>query len=84
VATETEATLVAARGTLAAIDKNMRDMTVQLKLTADLGAQEIQTTAQSLRLAGDRLQETGRVLSDPTRILYGVSQADLGPGEKAP
>jgi phospholipid/cholesterol/gamma-HCH transport system substrate-binding protein len=84
LATEAEATLVAARNTLAAIDHNMQDMTVQLKLTADLGAQEIQTTAQSLRLAGDRLQETGRVLSDPTRILYGVSPQDLGPGEAAP
>jgi phospholipid/cholesterol/gamma-HCH transport system substrate-binding protein len=84
VATQAESTLLAARGTLAAVDRNMQDLTMQLKMTADLGAQEMQTTAQSLRVAGDTLQETGRVLADPARILYGASQADLGPGEKSP
>jgi phospholipid/cholesterol/gamma-HCH transport system substrate-binding protein len=84
LAGETETTLVAARGTLAGIDREIGAMTMQLKLAADLGAQEIQTTAQSLRLAGDRLQETGRVLSDPARVLYGANEADLGPGEKMP
>ena len=82
VTAEAATTLVAARSTLAAIDRNMQDLTMQLKMTADLGAQELQTTAQSLRIAGDTLQETGRVLADPARILYGASQADLGPGEK--
>jgi phospholipid/cholesterol/gamma-HCH transport system substrate-binding protein len=84
VASETEATLSAARGTLSEINRNVGGLTLKLKMTADLGAQEIQTTAQSLRLAGDTLQETGRVLSDPARILYGANQADLGPGEKTP
>ena len=84
VASEAETTLAAARGTLAEIDRGMRDLTVQLKMTADLGAQEFQTTAQSLRLAGDTLQETGRVLADPARFLYGANPSELGPGEKAP
>jgi phospholipid/cholesterol/gamma-HCH transport system substrate-binding protein len=80
-AAEAESALAAARATLHTFDREMQGMAVQLKLSADLGVQEIQATAQSLRLAGDALQETGRALSDPGRLLYGPSAADLGPGE---
>lgn len=79
---ETEATLASARRTLGDLDREVRDLSVQLRLSAELATQEIQTTAQSLRLAGDALQETGRAMADPTRILYGANEGDLGPGEK--
>ena len=82
VASETEATLASARNTLHSIDQEMDGLAVQLRLSADLGIQEIQATAQSLRLAGDALQESGRALSDPARILYGTNEAALGPGEQ--
>jgi phospholipid/cholesterol/gamma-HCH transport system substrate-binding protein len=81
-AAEADMTLAAARETLRIVDSEIQGMAVQLKLSADLGVQEIQATAQSLRLAGDALQETGRALSDPGRLLYGPSAAELGPGEE--
>lgn len=82
VATETETTLVSARDTLSSMDREIHGLAVQLRLSAELGIQEVQATAQSLRLAGDALQESGRALSDPERILYGTNEAALGPGEK--
>jgi phospholipid/cholesterol/gamma-HCH transport system substrate-binding protein len=82
VATEAEATLVSAQNTLSAMDQEIHGLTVQLRMSADLATQEIQTTAHSLRQAGDALEETGRAMSDPARILYGTNEADLGPGEK--
>lgn len=82
VAGETEAALASARNTLRAMDTEIHGLSVQLRMSADLATQEIQTTAQSLRLAGDALRETGRAMSDPARILYGTNEADLGPGEK--
>jgi phospholipid/cholesterol/gamma-HCH transport system substrate-binding protein len=81
-AAEAESTLAATRDTLRTVDREIHGMAVQLKLSADMGVQEIQATAQSLRLAGDALQETGRALSDPGRLLYGPSAAELGPGEE--
>ena len=82
MATETEATLASARETLKTMDGEMRDLSVRLRLSADLATQEIQSTAQSLRLAGDALKETGQALSEPARILYGTDEGALGPGEK--
>lgn len=81
VMAETESTLTAARQSLAAMREDMRGMALQLRLSADLATQEVQTTAHSLRLAGDALQESGRALSDPTRLLYGANEDALGPGE---
>jgi phospholipid/cholesterol/gamma-HCH transport system substrate-binding protein len=81
VATQTEVTLATARDTLDAMNREVNGLSVQLRLSADMATQEIQTTAQSLRLAGDALQESGRALSDPARILYGTNAASLGPGE---
>jgi phospholipid/cholesterol/gamma-HCH transport system substrate-binding protein len=82
VAGETSATLASARNTLDKVDREVAGLTGQVKLTADLAGQEIQSTAQSLRLAGDALQDTGRALSNPARVLYGPSRDSLGPGEK--
>jgi phospholipid/cholesterol/gamma-HCH transport system substrate-binding protein len=82
LATETETTLAAARHTLGSMDHDIHGLTLQLRLSADLATQELQTTAQSLRLAGDALQQSGRALSDPARILYGAPAAAMGPGEQ--
>lgn len=78
----TTATLASARTTLDHVDQEVGGLTGQVKLTADLAGQEIQSTAQSLRLAGDALQDTGRALANPARVLYGPSPKSLGPGEK--
>lgn len=82
VTAETEATLAAARQSLAAMSGEMRGLALRLRLSADLAVQEIQTTAHSLRLAGDALQESGRALADPTSLLYGANKDALGPGEE--
>lgn len=82
VAGDTAATLSAARTTLDRVDREVSGLSGQVKLTADLASQEIQSTAQSLRLAGDALQDTGRALSNPSRVLYGPSPESLGPGEE--
>ncbi|MDD3528294.1 MAG: MlaD family protein [Gallionellaceae bacterium] len=79
---ETAATLVVARGTLERVDREAAGLSGQIRLTADLAGQDIQSTAQSLRLAGDALQETGRALANPSRLLYGPSPESLGPGEE--
>lgn len=81
---ETSETLAAARVTLDKADRELTGLSSQVKLTADLASQEIQSTAQSLRMAGDALQDTGRALSNPSRVLYGPSEASLGPGEEMP
>ncbi|MFA5082451.1 MAG: MlaD family protein [Hydrogenophilaceae bacterium] len=78
----TTATLAMARTTLDHVDREVSGLSSQVKLTADLAGQDIQSTAQSLRLAGDALQETGRALANPARVLYGPSPKSLGPGEK--
>ena len=82
LAGETEATLQATRTTLGNLDSGVRDISTHLRLTADLGLQEIQGTAQSLRAAGDSLQATTRDLADPSRLLFGPRKAELGPGEQ--
>jgi phospholipid/cholesterol/gamma-HCH transport system substrate-binding protein len=82
VARDAETTLASARHTLGAMDQEVHDLTLQLRLSADLASQEIQSTAQALRQAGEALQQSGRAMSDPARILYGVNPAALGPGEQ--
>ena len=80
----TEATLEMARTTLTGFDQEMRDLAVQLRLSADLGMQEIQATGHTLRQAGEALQAAGRGLAEPQRILFGPGTEQLGPGEQAP
>lgn len=82
LAGEAETTLGIARKTLTTLDASMRDMQTQLRLSVDLGMQDIQTTAQSLRTSSDALQTTSREYADPGRILYGPHKAELGPGEE--
>ena len=79
---EAETTLTATRNTLNTVDASLRDMQTQLRLSVDLGMQEIQMTAQALRTSSDALQTTSREFSDPGRILYGPNKAELGPGEQ--
>jgi len=82
LAGDAETTLNAARNTLNGMDTRLRDMQAQLRLSVDLGMQEIQTTAQAMRGASDALQTTSREFADPGRILYGPHKAELGPGEQ--
>jgi phospholipid/cholesterol/gamma-HCH transport system substrate-binding protein len=81
LAGETEATLRVTRSTLANLDTGLRDMQVQLRLSADLGMQELQRGAQALRVAGEAVQTTGRDFADPGRVLFGPNKGELGPGE---
>jgi len=81
---EASATLTAARGSLAGLDHELRALSLQLRQTTDLGLQELQTSAASLRQTSERWQEAGRVLADPARVLYGTHPNELGPGERAP
>jgi phospholipid/cholesterol/gamma-HCH transport system substrate-binding protein len=82
VADATAATLATANTTLAKVDREVTDLTGQVRLTADLASQEIQSTGQALRQAGDALQDTGRALANPSRVLYGPNADSMGPGEK--
>jgi phospholipid/cholesterol/gamma-HCH transport system substrate-binding protein len=82
LAGEAEATLSAARNTMLTLDGGLRDVQTQLKLSVDLGLQEIQTTAQSMRASSDTLLITSQEYADPVRLLYGPHKAELGPGEE--
>jgi phospholipid/cholesterol/gamma-HCH transport system substrate-binding protein len=82
LAGETEATLGAARSALLGMELSLREAKTQLRLSLDLGMQELQTTAQSLRTASDSLQMTSEEFSDPGRLLYGPHKGELGPGEE--
>jgi phospholipid/cholesterol/gamma-HCH transport system substrate-binding protein len=79
---EAESTLGSVRLTLATLDASLRQMQTQLRLSMDLGMQEIQGTAQALRAASDTLQTTSQEFSDPVRLLYGPNKGELGPGEE--
>lgn len=79
---EAEATLGSARNTLLTMDASLREMQAKLRLSVDLGMQEIQSTAQSMRSSSDTLQATSQEYTDPVRLLYGPNKAELGPGEK--
>jgi len=81
LADDTQATLGQARQTLSTLNQEMDGLGVRLKVSADLATQDIQSTAQALRQAGESLQETGQAFSDPVRLLYGSHEASLGPGE---
>jgi len=82
VAGETSATLASTRATLDRMDREITNLSGQIKLTTDLAGQDIQSTAQSLREAGDALKDSGRALTDPARVLFGPNPKHLGPGEE--
>ncbi len=79
---ESEATLRATRATLQALDSELRDTSLRLRLTADLGLLELQTTARALRSAGETVQLSSRALAEPNRALFGPHVDELGPGER--
>jgi phospholipid/cholesterol/gamma-HCH transport system substrate-binding protein len=79
---ESEATLRATRATLQALDSELRDTSLRLRLTADLGLLELQTTARALRTAGETVQLSSRALAEPNRALFGPHIDELGPGER--
>lgn len=81
LASETEATMRSTRATLAGMDTSLNDMRVQLRLSADLGMQELHRGAQAVQVAGESLQTTGRDFADPGRWLFGPNKGELGPGE---
>ncbi len=81
LAGEAEATLQATRATLKGLDAGLRDVQLRLRLSADLGLQEIQATAQSLRATSESVQATSRDFADPSRLLFGPNRGELGPGE---
>ena len=82
LAGEAETTLRLTRSTLASLETGLRDTRVQLRLSADLGLQEIQSTAQTLRAAGESIQTTSRDFADPGRLIFGPNKGELGPGER--
>ncbi len=82
LASDAESTLGATRTTLNTLDTSLRDMQSQLRLSLDLGMQELQTTAQAFRASSDTLQATSQEFADPGRILYGPHKAEFGPGEQ--
>lgn len=47
------------------------------------GDEELRATAQSLRSAADSVGAAAARLRDPSRVIYGPAQGDLGPGEGA-
>jgi phospholipid/cholesterol/gamma-HCH transport system substrate-binding protein len=82
LAHEAEATLKTTRVTLDNLDAGLRDMRLQLRVSTDLGLQEIQNTAQAMRSASEALQTTSRDFADPARLLFGPNKGELGPGEQ--
>jgi phospholipid/cholesterol/gamma-HCH transport system substrate-binding protein len=82
LAGEAEAALRLTRTTLASLETGLRDTQVRLRLSADLGLQEIQSTAQTLRAAGESIQTTSRDFADPGRLIFGPNKGELGPGER--
>lgn len=79
---ESEATLRATRAALQTLDAELRDTSVSLRLTADLGLQELQATARALRASGETVQLSSRALAEPNRALFGPHVDELGPGER--
>lgn len=78
---QTEATLRATRATLESLDAELRGTSLRLRLTADLGLQELQATARNLRAASDGVQAGSRAFADPERLFFGPRRDELGPGE---
>ncbi len=81
LADDAGATLRETRATLKTIDQGFEAMRMDLRLSVDLGTQEVQSAARALRVASDTLQASGREFADPGRLLHGPHKAELGPGE---
>jgi phospholipid/cholesterol/gamma-HCH transport system substrate-binding protein len=57
-------------------------LSLNLRLTADLASQDLQATSKVLRDSGRTMQQSARALAEPERILFGIPQGSLGPGEE--
>lgn len=58
-----------------------RQAAAQLRLTTDLGLQELQTTGRALRNASQAVGDAARTLKEPAGALFGPAEENLGPGE---
>ncbi len=89
LAAESRTTLGAVRTTLngagAALEQTRAEisaLSLNLRLTADLASQDLQATSKVLRESGRAMQQSARALAEPERILFGIPQGSLGPGEE--
>lgn len=63
------------------IAQSLRGGVTQLKLTTDLGLQELQATGRALRSASDTVSDAAKTLREPAGALFGPAESNLGPGE---
>lgn len=63
------------------IAQELRGGVTQLRLTTDLGLQELQATGRALRSASQAVGDTARTLREPAGALFGPAESSLGPGE---
>ncbi len=82
LAGEAETTLRATRASLAGLDTSLHDIRMQLRLTADLGLQEMQRGVTAVKDASESFEISSRQFADPGLLLYGPHAQELGPGEK--
>ena len=64
--------------------QEMRGGMSQLRLTTDLGLQELQATGRALRSASQTVGDAARTLREPAGALFGPAPENLGPGEESP
>ena len=72
---------------IVAMGKLQRDASLisgQIQQLADTGTQEITNVSRDVRTSADTLTTTAQRLSNPSAILFGPGQQQLGPGEKLP
>lgn len=63
------------------VAQELRGGVAQLKLTTDLGLQELQSTARALRSVSQTVGDAARTLREPVGALFGPATENLGPGE---
>lgn len=61
--------------------QEMRGGMAQLRLSTDLGVQELQATGRALRSASQTVGDAARTLREPAGALFGPASENLGPGE---
>ncbi|NWG87526.1 MAG: MCE family protein [Hydrogenophilaceae bacterium] len=61
--------------------QEVRGSVAQLRLTSDLGLQELQMTGRALRNASQAVGDAARTLREPAGALFGPAEGSLGPGE---
>lgn len=63
------------------LTQEMRGGMAQLRLSTDLGVQELQVTGRALRSASQTVGDAARTLREPAGALFGPAMENLGPGE---